>query len=109
MITPTQSICADIPQILLEALQDYLAQHPDWDKNRVVAAALSLFLLQNGEGDRRASKVYLDTLFRPSVPATNGQTAEVVAANGETATTSVERNEDLGAIASSPSASSSAA
>ena len=66
MITPTQSIVAEIPQVLQDALQDYLTQHPDWDRDRVLTAALALFLLQNGEGDRRASQVYLEALFRPS-------------------------------------------
>ena len=66
MITPTQSIVAEIPQVLQDALQDYLTQHPDWDRDRVLTAALALFLLQNGGGDRRASQVYLEALFRPA-------------------------------------------
>lgn len=67
MITPTQSFVAEIPEVLREALQDYLNQHPDWDQSRVLTAALALFLLQNGDGsDRRASKVYLEALFRPA-------------------------------------------
>ncbi|MEA5463650.1 DUF2811 domain-containing protein [Leptothoe sp. PORK10 BA2] len=41
----------------------YLEQHPAWDQDRVFSAALSLFLMQNGESDRRTSRVYLDTLF----------------------------------------------
>ena len=69
MMTPTQPLIAEIPQVLQEALQDYLKQHPDWSQNRVLAAALALFLLQNGDGDRRASKVYLEALFRPPVEA----------------------------------------
>jgi predicted TPR repeat methyltransferase len=60
----TVSIQAEIPEELYGALQDYLEGHPDWDIERVFAAALSLFLLQNGDSDHRASRVYLDTLFR---------------------------------------------
>ncbi|GAB4362689.1 MAG: DUF2811 domain-containing protein [Cyanophyceae cyanobacterium] len=60
----TVSIVADIPEELHGALRDYLESHPDWDQDRVFAAALSLFLLQNGDSDHRASRVYLDTLFR---------------------------------------------
>ena len=44
-------------------MNNYLESHPDWDQNLVLTAALSLFLLQNGESDRRAARVYLETLF----------------------------------------------
>ena len=60
----TISILAEIPEELHESLKSYLESHPDWDHDRVLSAALSLFLLQNGDGDRRASRVYLETLFR---------------------------------------------
>ena len=59
------SILAEIPEDLHESLRRFLEKHPAWDQDRVYAAALSLFLLQNGqkEGDRTPSRVYLDTLF----------------------------------------------
>ncbi len=60
----TVSILAEIPEVLHESLTNYLETHPDWDQDRVFTAALSLFLLQNGKGDHRASRVYLDTLFK---------------------------------------------
>nr|WP_290228137.1 DUF2811 domain-containing protein [Trichocoleus desertorum] len=63
----TVSILAEIPEALHESLSYYLESHPDWDQDRVFAAALSLFLLQNGDGDRRAARVYLDTLFKHPV------------------------------------------
>jgi predicted TPR repeat methyltransferase len=63
----TVSILAEIPEALHETLKEYLETHPDWDQDRVFVAALSLFLLQNGECDRRAARVYLDTLFKHSV------------------------------------------
>jgi hypothetical protein len=44
-----------------------LDSHPDWDQDRVFTAALSLFLLQNGDCDRRAARVYLDSLFKHPV------------------------------------------
>ncbi len=70
----TVSILAEIPEALHESLSLYLETHPDWDLDRVFTAALSLFLLQNGEGNtkeaslsyRRAAQVYLETLFRHS-------------------------------------------
>ena len=63
----TVSILAEIPEDLHDSLKGYLETHPNWDQDRVFAAALSLFLLQNGDNDRRASRVYLETLFHRSV------------------------------------------
>ena len=60
----TVSILAEIPEELHETLKGYLEAHPDVDQDRVFTAALSLFLLQNGDCDRRAARVYLDTLFK---------------------------------------------
>lgn len=59
----TVSIFTKIPATLDESLKSYLETHPDWDQTRVLTAALSLFLLQNGDSDRRAARVYLETLF----------------------------------------------
>lgn len=67
----TTGLTVDIPTDLNDALADYLAKHPDWDLGRVLAAALSLFLLQNGDRDRRVSRVYLEALFhQPTAPET---------------------------------------
>ncbi|MGB3573939.1 MAG: DUF2811 domain-containing protein [Phormidesmis sp.] len=59
------SVLAEIPEELHESLKGFLDTHPAWDQDRLYAAALSLFLLQNGqkEGDRTVSRIYLDTLF----------------------------------------------
>lgn len=64
MMKTQVSILAEIPEELFDSLQCYLERFPDWDQDRVFSAAISLFLLQNGESDRRASRVYLDSLFR---------------------------------------------
>jgi hypothetical protein len=74
-MSATVSILAEIPEELHESLQSYLNSHPDWDHDRVLSAALSLFLLQNGSSEtmdssrsyRRAARVYLDTLFKHTV------------------------------------------
>lgn len=60
----TVSILAEIPEELHESVTRYLESHADWDQDRLFAAALSLFLLQNGECDRQAAQVYLDSLFK---------------------------------------------
>lgn len=64
----TINILAEIPEELDEMLKSYLESRPDWDQDRVLSAALSLFLMQNGETDRRAARVYLDTLFKRELP-----------------------------------------
>lgn len=60
------SILAEIPEDLHVTLKRYLERHPDWDQDRVFTAALSLFLLQNGDTDRRAARIYLNSLFQRS-------------------------------------------
>ena len=63
-MTSTVGLLAEIPEELHETLKDYLETHPDWDQSRVCAAALSLFLMQNGRDDRRINRVYLNALFK---------------------------------------------
>ena len=66
------SILADIPEELHFSLKSYLETHPHWDLDRVFAAALSLFLLQNNtdraieadESHEVCAKVYLEALFQ---------------------------------------------
>lgn len=64
----TISILADIPEDLHDTLMSYLETHPDWDQDRVFSAALSLFLMQYGQSDRRTARVYLDSLFKRNLP-----------------------------------------
>jgi Protein of unknown function (DUF2811) len=66
------SILAEIPEELHLSLKSYLETHPNWDQDRVFAAALSLFLLQNNgaqssdasQNYRACARVYLETLFQ---------------------------------------------
>lgn len=67
-MSTTVSILADIPEDLHEALMSYLETHPDWDQDRVISAALSLFLMQYGQSDRKTARVYLDSLFKKELP-----------------------------------------
>jgi hypothetical protein len=71
-MTPTISIFTEIPEELHASLKSYLESHPSWDQDRVFAAALSQFLLQNEAGKtsstasdyRACAKVYLESLFQ---------------------------------------------
>jgi Protein of unknown function (DUF2811) len=53
-MNPTVGILAEIPEVLHAALKGYLETHETWDQDQLFTAALTQFLLQNGEGDRRA-------------------------------------------------------
>ena len=53
-----------IPEELKAAIAAYLDQHPGWDGDRLVAAALSLYLLQNATTASPVVKqTYLSTTF----------------------------------------------
>ncbi len=63
----TVSILTEIPEDLHQSVTQYLEHHVEWDQDRLFSAALSLFLLQNGECDRQAARAYLDNLFQQAV------------------------------------------
>ncbi|NJN32078.1 MAG: DUF2811 domain-containing protein [Synechococcales cyanobacterium RM1_1_8] len=65
--TNTVSLQVEIPEDLHNCLRRFLEDRPLWDQDRTFSAALSLFLIQNGERDRCTSRIYLDTLFDPTV------------------------------------------
>jgi len=55
----------EMPESLHAAMVTFMESRPDWDQPRVMAAALSLFLLQNRPtNDREVARVYLDSLFK---------------------------------------------
>ncbi|MGD1939876.1 MAG: DUF2811 domain-containing protein [Leptolyngbyaceae cyanobacterium] len=55
-------LVGEIPEELHDALQGWLDQHPDWDMDRVAAAALGLLVMQNG--DQAAGRIYIDAMFQ---------------------------------------------
>jgi hypothetical protein len=63
-VTMNSNVCllTELPESLHGALKTYLDRHPEWDQDRTIAAALSLFLMQNSN-DGNAARVYLNTLF----------------------------------------------
>jgi len=68
------SLLVEIPEALHDSILHFLDTHPNWDQDRMYAAALSLFLLQNSGGEssqaspnyRSCAQVYLETLFQQS-------------------------------------------
>lgn len=59
----TISLMVEIPEELHQSMQSYLETHELWSQERMMQAALSLFLLQNGINQPHVNSLYLDSLF----------------------------------------------
>ncbi|ESA38282.1 hypothetical protein N836_33170 [Leptolyngbya sp. Heron Island J] len=59
----TVSLMVEIPETLHVSVQEYLNTHELWSQERMMQAALSLFLLQNGVNQPHVNSLYLDSLF----------------------------------------------
>jgi hypothetical protein len=57
------SLRADVPAPLLEAMREFIEEHPHWDQYRLFQAALAGFLVQNGIRNRGVTRCYLANLF----------------------------------------------
>ena len=53
----------ELPMPIVQHLQAFSEQRPDWTQARILNSALALFLLQNGIADRAVSEVYLQSMF----------------------------------------------
>ena len=63
----TVSLMVEVPESLHLSIQDYLNTHELWSQERVMQAALSLFLMQNGVNQPHVNSLYLDSLFGSAV------------------------------------------
>lgn len=59
----TVSFHAEVPEVLLASMRDFIARHPNWDQYRLFQAALAGFLVQNGLNSREVTRCYLANLF----------------------------------------------
>ena len=59
----TVSLRAEVPEPLLQAMQQFIELHPNWDQYRLFQAALAGFLVQNGVRNRGVTRCYLANLF----------------------------------------------
>ncbi len=57
------SFLADIPAPLQAAMTTFIERHPNWDQYRLIQAAISGFLVQNGVESRKVTRLYLDNMF----------------------------------------------
>lgn len=60
----TISLEAEVPEVLLDGMRDFLASHPQMDQMQLISSALASFLFQNGCDDRLVTQHYLDGLFK---------------------------------------------
>lgn len=59
----TVSFHAEVPEVLLVSMREFIAHHPNWDQYRLFQAALAGFLVQNGLNNRGVTRCYLANLF----------------------------------------------
>ncbi len=58
------TVTFDIPESLYNEMTAYVEARKDYDVDRVGTLGLSLFLLQNGNCNASAARIYLDNLFK---------------------------------------------
>jgi hypothetical protein len=62
-ILPPQNVSAiaDIPEALYEALNQFIEERGDWDRDRLFTAALCMFLIQQGKQNNQTVKtIYME-------------------------------------------------
>ena len=77
----TVSLMVEIPETLHLSIQDYLDTHEMWSQERMMQAALSLFLLQNGVNQPHVNSLYLDSLFGCAAQLHSNRENLIVVAN----------------------------
>lgn len=60
---PVISFQTPLPEPLHTALVRFIEDHPQWDQYRLVQAALSGFLLQQGMVERQLTRRYVGSMF----------------------------------------------
>ena len=57
------SFLAEVPPSIKEAMEAFIDDHPNWDQYRLIQAALSGFLIQNGVDSRSINRLYCQNMF----------------------------------------------
>ena len=57
------SFLAEVPPSIKEAMEAFIDDHPNWDQYRLIQAALSGFLIQNGVASRSINRLYFQNMF----------------------------------------------
>jgi Protein of unknown function (DUF2811) len=67
----TVSLLVEVPEVLHDSLKHYLEIRPDWDQDRVFAAARCADSSPEKQNHRQASRIYLDALFKRPIGQNN--------------------------------------
>jgi hypothetical protein len=59
----TISFQIEIPKQIQQAMTVYIEKHPNWDQYRLLQAAISGFLIQNGISSRLITRLYIGNMF----------------------------------------------
>ena len=57
------SFIEEVPSHLNDAMSIFMDEHPNWDQYRLIQAAISGFLLQNGVSTREINRIYAQSMF----------------------------------------------
>ncbi len=57
------SFLAEVPPPIKKAMETFIEDHPNWDQYRLIQAALSGFLIQNGVESRPINRLYFQNMF----------------------------------------------
>ena len=57
------SFKCDLNHNLQKAMKEFIDKHPNWDQYRIIQAAISGFLMQNGFHNRNLTRLYIDNMF----------------------------------------------
>ncbi len=57
------SFLAEVPPSIKGAMETFIDAHPNWDQYRLIQAALSGFLIQNGVHSRSINRLYFQNMF----------------------------------------------
>ena len=57
------SFLAEVPPSIKAAMEAFIEDHPNWDQHRLIQAALSGFLIQNGVDSRSINRLYFQNMF----------------------------------------------
>ncbi len=57
------SFQSELPLSLKDAMNTFIESHPNWDKYRLINAALAGFLVQNGMESRSVTRQYISNMF----------------------------------------------
>tara|TARA_Y100001968_G_scaffold314081_1_gene339019 strand:- start:155 stop:451 length:297 start_codon:yes stop_codon:yes gene_type:complete len=60
------SLHAQLPSALQESMTKFIEKHPNWDQYRLIQAAISGFLVQNGNESRDITRLYIGNMFGSS-------------------------------------------